>query len=426
MVSTRRRDAFRAHAHGPTTLSLFTGAGGLDLGLEAAGFTVAGCVEIDGDCRRTLARNRDWPIVKDADLTVRKPQSLMAELGLDAGELAMVSAGPPCQPFSKASQWRSGQTQGMAHRYAATLHSLVEMIDVSLPEVVLIENVTGFLRTGAGNGISGLDVLTAGLERVNVKHDVDYAPVVLTFDAAGYGVPQHRRRVFVIAARSGDQFELPPATHGRDVAETGGSRFSTAWDAIGDLADEDGPCLTGAWADLLPSIPEGENYRFHTSRGDGEPLFGWRTRYWSFLLKLAKNRPSWTIQASPGSATGPFHWSNRRLSIRELARLQTFPDEWELAGCATAARRQIGNAVPVAVGELLGTSIRRQLLGHVLDAGPLRTIPLQRGDCPAPEAPASVPDAYLVRRGVHPEHPGTGLGPGARAVNRSSGDRQAR
>ena len=71
--------------------------------------------------------------------------------------------------------------------------------------------------------------------------------------------------------------------------------------------------VRGKWVGLLPSIPEGKNYLWHTSRGGGLPLFGWRTRYWTFLLKLAKNRPSWTIQAQPGPAVGPFHLSYKRL-----------------------------------------------------------------------------------------------------------------
>ena len=83
---------------------------------------------------------------------------------------------------------------------------------------------------------------------------------------------------------------------------------------------------------LLPTIPEGQNYLWHTERGGGEPLFGWRRRYWSFLLKLAKDLPSWTIQAQPGPATGPFHWDNRRLSVREMARMQTFPDNVVIKG----------------------------------------------------------------------------------------------
>ena len=74
---------------------------------------------------------------------------------------------------------------------------------------------------------------------------------------------------------------------------------------------------------LLPSIPEGENYLWYTNRGGGLQLFGWRTRYWSFLLKLAKSLPSWTIQAQPGSAIGPFHWRSRKLTTREMCRLQT-------------------------------------------------------------------------------------------------------
>src|SRR6185369_15502643 len=104
---------------------------------------------------------------------------------------------------------------------------------------------------------------------------------------------------------------------------------------------------------LLPSIPEGENYLHHTPRKGGLPLFGWRTRYWSFLLKLAKNQPSWTIQAQPGSAIGPFHWQNRRLAWQEMAALQTFPREFEIASSTVEIQRQIGNAVPSLMAEIL-------------------------------------------------------------------------
>ena len=93
---------------------------------------------------------------------------------------------------------------------------------------------------------------------------------------------------------------------------------ATAWDAIGEFSlrsKADELKVRGQWADLLPSIPEGENYLWYTARKGGLPLFGWRTRFWSFLLKLAKDRPSWTIQAQPGPAIGPFHWENRMLSV---------------------------------------------------------------------------------------------------------------
>src|SRR5262249_18489369 len=112
----------------------------------------------------------------------------------------------------------------------------------------------------------------------------------------------------------------------------------------------------------LPSIPEGENYLWHTARGGGMPLFGWRTRYWSFLLKLAKDRPAWTIQAQPGPATGPFHWTNRRLSSQELCRLQTFPDGLQFDCGRNDVQRMLGNAVPSLVAEVIAREIRGQLL----------------------------------------------------------------
>ena len=120
----------------------------------------------------------------------------------------------------------------------------------------------------------------------------------------------------------------------------------------------------------LPSIPEGENYLWHTARGGGIELFGWRRRYWNFLLKLAKDRPSWTIQAQPGPSVGPFHWKNRRLSNRELCRLQTIPDGYSVVGGIRAAHKQIGNAVPSALAEVLALAIREQVFDEVAETGP--------------------------------------------------------
>ena len=108
-----------------------------------------------------------------------------------------------------------------------------------------------------------------------------------------------------------------------------------------------------------------------------QPLFGWRTKFWSFLLKLAKDRPSWTIQAEPGPATGPFHWKSRLLSIEELCRLQTFPRGYEIQGDRRSAQRQVGNAVPSAIAELLGLEIRRQFFGERVRRT-LRLLPTRR------------------------------------------------
>ncbi len=235
-------------------------------------------------------------------------------------------------------------------------------------------------------------------------------------NAADFGVPQVRERVFVVGARDGVLFKFPAPTHAAEVSLlTSGALepYRTAWDAIGDLPPEpNAPDLrmTGKWADLLHTIPEGQNYLWHTERGGGEPLFGWRRRYWSFLLKLAKDRPSWTIQAQPGPATGPFHWRSRKLSTTELGRLQTFPDGLVFDCTRNEAQRLIGNAVPSALAEALALEIRRQLLGGRRRGAAPRLVPPRRPETPAPEPVARVPRKYLVLAGQHEAHPGTGKG----------------
>lgn len=405
------------------TLSLFTGAGGLDLGLERAGFEISGCVEIEADCRQTLKANRPrWRLLEPGDIHQHRPGDILAKLGLARGDVTLLAGGPPCQPFSKSGQWSTGATRRMADPRARTLHAYLSVVEAALPYAMVLENVKGITatRTGVTHRYEALDVLRSGLRRINRRHGTSYDPVALVIDAADYGVPQHRERVFLFAARDGSGLARPDATHGPVARAANGraavARYATSWDAIAHLDDaEFDPALlpVGMWAELLPSIPEGSNYLHHTNRGGGEPLFGWRTRYWSFLLKLAKARPSWTLQAQAGPATGPFHWRSRRLDSRELAALQCFPDSWKFDGSPNSVRRQIGNAVPPPVGELIGLAIRRQLFGQRPRAKPM-LIPRLREDLPPPEPVAPVPDRYLMLRGEHRDHPGAGLGPGAR------------
>ena len=118
-------------------------------------------------------------------------------------------------------------------------------------------------------------------------------------------------------------------------------------------------------------------------RRGGTPLFGWRTRYWSFLLKLAKRLPSWTVQAQPGAAIGPFHWNNRRLTFEEMCRLQTFPDGLHLDCGRTEMQRMLGNAVPSLIAEIMAREIRHQLL-DTKKRGQLRLMPPRREVIPRP------------------------------------------
>lgn len=399
-------------------ISLYSGAGGLDLGLEAAGFSSKLCVEMDERCKETLRLNRpEWKIADPGDILQLSPQTILDQAGLSPGEPTLIAGGPPCQPFSHSGSWVNGGGLRLKDPRAKTLSALLDLVAHALPKVALIENVKGLIFR---NKDEALSLIQGTFNAINMKAGTRYRPQLLRINAANYGVPQVRERIFILAHRDGCPFTGPSPTHSpssnRD-AQGGLAPFLTAWDAIGDLDEDPNEELLprGKWAELLPSIPEGSNYLWHTQRGEGEPLFGWRTRYWTFLLKLAKRLPSWTIQAEPGPSTGPFHWRNRRLSVRELCRLQTFPDNFEILGSYKEAHRQIGNAVPPALGELLGLEIRKQLLGSERNNSKLTLIPNRRADCPQPESATPVADKYLPLRGNHQAHPGTGLGPGIQA-----------
>lgn len=257
-----------------------------------------------------------------------------------------------------------------------------------------------------------------GIAQINRETGSNYSVAWKMLNTAHYGVPQARERVFMVGSRNGRPFQFPEPTHQVPGLESSdlfavAEPYRTAWDALGDLPapdpEEPGLKVGGKWGDLLPSIPEGENYLWHTARGGGEPLFGWRTRYWSFLLKLSKRLPSWTVQAQPGAAIGPFHWDNRRLTFAELSRIQTFPDGLKLDVGRTEMQRMLGNAVPSLIAEVLAREIRRQLLDAPV-SGPLGLLRPQMATTPPPARVAPVPKQYHSLIGDHAAHPGTGKG----------------
>ncbi len=287
---------------------------------------------------------------------------------------------------------------------------MLEIAKAIKPQVIMIENVPGFasLKSGAIRSIR------AKLGHINRTEGTNYRLNVWELNALNYGVPQIRNRIICVAFRDGLLLAPPIHTHSAQP-DTCTYPVLNCWDAIGDLdngTEAEEVSQSAKWLDLLPSIPEGSNYLFHTSRGDGEPIFGWRTRYWSFLLKLAKALPSWTLSASPGPTTGPFHWSNRRLSIREQARLQTFPDNWRFAGNYRVATSQIGNAVPCALASAVGAHILESLQISPKEDWQRSLIPSKRV-CPEPHPTEPAPMKY---RGcsIPADHPGPGKGPGAK------------
>jgi DNA (cytosine-5)-methyltransferase 1 len=394
-------------------VSLYTGVGGLDFGFEAAGFETAVAIDNDPVACRIVRLNRSWPVL-EGDIDGISSATILKMAGLQAGEADILIGGPPCQPFSKSSYWVNGDSLRLDDPRADTLTAYLRILRDLQPRTFLLENVYGLAFKGKDEG---LKKIIQGIEQINKETGAHYSVSWKMLNAAHYGVPQARERVFLIGSQNGEKFRFPPQTHCSieqiDLLKNSMEPYRVAWDALGDLPtrpNEASLTVGGKWADLLPTIPEGQNYLWHTNRGGGKPLFGWRTRYWSFLLKLAKDQPSWTIQAQPGSAIGPFHWTNRKLSIQEMCRIQTFPDGLKFDCGRTDAQRLLGNAVPSLVTEVLGREIRRQLFGGIKEFGPLKLLPPIRRPIPASEKPQPLPRKYYDLIGQHPDHPGEGKG----------------
>ena len=391
-------------------ISLYTGVGGLDFGFEAAGFATAVAVELDPVACRTIRLNRpDWHVI-EGDIHAISSEEILEAAGLRVGEADILIGGPPCQPFSKSSYWVNGDAQRLDDPRADTLTAYLRVLHDIKPKTFLLENVYGLAYKRKDEG---LRYLLEGIAWINEHAGTDYRVDWRMLNAAHYGVPQLRERVFLVGSRDGTRFEFPLPTHcAREKLGLFADQepYRTAWDAIGDLpATPNEPSLDvgGKWGALLPSIPEGRNYLWHTNRGGGLRLFGWRTRYWSFLLKLAKDQPSWTIQAQPGSAVGPFHWMNRKLTAHEMCRLQTFPDGLDFDCGRTDVQKMLGNAVPSLLAEVLAREVRRQLLGSGVKQG-LRLLRPVIAPVPAAEAVLPVPEHYGSLVGEHPDHPGEG------------------
>ena len=383
----------------PKVLSAFTGAGGLDLGLECAGYEIIACIDNDPQARATMLANRKVRFLPPHEI-VQVARTLRPEdLGLQRGELDVLAGAPPCQPYSKAAQWAEKAVKGIEDpRGSNGLMGFLMLVHQFLPRVILIENVPGFVR-GKNSVISFLEHY---FELLNLKQGTLYRLHAEVVDAVNWGIPQRRERAILIACRDGECIRMPEPTH-RDAPVR-------AYDALHGIEVADPPRPKGKWKHLLPSIPEGKNYLWHTPGGGGRPLFGYRTRFWSFLLKLAKAEPSWTLPASPGPATGPFHWEGRPLAVEEMLRLQTFPADWKVQGAYKAQVRQIGNATPPLLGEVIGRLVGEQVFRMEYTEQPRLAIN-RRTEIPAPENPKPVPGEYHALEGEHAPHPGAGKGP---------------
>lgn len=363
-------------------VDLFAGAGGLSLGAYAAGLDVRLHVDSDHDSCETIRINRKWwgdAEVLEGDVREITGRAIRRNMGLAARDPLVVIGGAPCQPFSKAAYWVEPGEEAAYRRARAAGRRAVRpapptearpdarrdlvgefwrIVDETNADGFVFENVPSLLHPRNRHLADGFkeSAISKGFQAVLVRAN-----------AAEYGVAQTRERVFILAAR-GSMPDAPEPTHALPGKERKALRAArTAGQALRRYESpryaEPEEVVTGRWAKHLETVPPGWNYKAHTAwGGHPKPTFVTETRFWSFLLKLDPDRPSWTVSANPGPWVGPFHWESRRLRTEELAALQGFPHGYEFAGDRRSRVRQIGNAVPAPLAERMIASVGKAVV----------------------------------------------------------------
>ena len=330
-----------------TSIELFAGAGGLALGVEKAGFNTLGLIEFDKDAADTLKKNRpNWNVIND-DIANISCLDLENYFSIKKGELDLLSGGAPCQAFSYA-----GKRLGLEDARGTLFYHYALFLEKLQPKMFLFENVRGLLTHDHGKTYSTmLDIFTRAGYTIDKQ----------VLNAWNYGVPQKRERLITIGIRN-------------DLVEKTEYRFPKAHSYKPVLRDvlldcPDGPGVPygekkrkifelvpagGYWRDIDPAIAK----EYMKSCWDME---GGRT---GILRRMSLDEPSLTVLTSPSQKqTERCHpLEARPFTVRENARCQTFPDDWEFCGNVSAQYKQVGNAVPVN----LAYDIAREIV-HSLD-----------------------------------------------------------
>ena len=335
------------------SISLFSGAMGLDIGLEKAGINFKLCQDIDPFCYATMLKNKRPGLTGD----IRNiDSSVVLECsGLQPEEPFLLCGGPPCQPFSTA-----GKRLGMNDPRGSLFMDYVRMVDETRPRFFVFENVKGLTSIAVDHGGrpgSVLDIILSEFDRIG------YKTVYGLLDAVHYGVPQFRERLIIIGSRDNEDVFLPTPSHFR-IHQNESMRWRTIRGAIADIQEHPGPHMRFSEERLsfLRMVPEGGNWRDLPTEMQPIAMGG---AYKSgggkvgFYRRLSYSQPSPTLVTSPvQKATMMCHpTKDRPLSVREYARIQQFPDNWEIMGTISNQYKQIGNAVPVGLAEAVGKAI---------------------------------------------------------------------
>jgi DNA (cytosine-5)-methyltransferase 1 len=338
-------------------ISLFSGAGGFDIGIEAAGFTTKLCTDLDFHSCQTLINNKeklkDDParhflseaVIKQKNIKDYTSEEILKDAGLKKGEAALVYGGPPCQSFSVF-----GLRKGMEDPRGTLLWDYLRVIRDIEPEAFIFENVAGLLTIDDGNIFrTFLDELSKNAEGEKKYNVNDYL-----LDTASFGVPQYRSRVIVYGSKK-HTISCPSKTHRINNNDADEKLFpaTTVRDALKGLPDIGSSKLAN-----------------HTGRVHGKAVidrydklaFGERDSK-TRVNRLNPDKPSFTIVVGSDKGGGKGHvhpFEAREVTPRESARLQSFPDYWEFTGTSRHPIRQVGNAVPPVFAAAIGAHLLKE------------------------------------------------------------------
>lgn len=341
----------------PKAMSLFAGAGGLDIGVDGAGFKTICSIELDPHCVSTLRNNARGKTVWQVDIRALDPERAAYALGIRRGELSLLHGGPPCQPFSQI-----GKKQGVADPRGQLVFEMVRFARALRPAAVLIEQVPTFLGTPVAGGMRMVDILSEEFEAIG------YELRAAVLDAVEYGVPQRRKRAIIACVPRGQPFAFPSLKFGQPT---------TVGDAIDDLLDAVRPDQPPLMANHIDVTPLRDSYRISfvaegewLSKSQDAPadVVQRLTRKDSTKYRrLHREQPSLTLRCGE---TMYHPLEDRYLTPRETARIQGFPDRHEFVGPIRRRtgrvrdldqHRQVANAVPPPLAKSVAASVREAL-----------------------------------------------------------------
>ena len=334
-------------------IDLFSGAGGLHMGFEAAGFDVKLCIDNDELVEKTHRRN--FPKIPMIKRDIREVSAEEIRSYLPKGSVDVIIGGPPCQGFSTIGKRSSSDPEKRYQKDPRNelVLTYANLIKELRPKYIVMENVKGILTLQKGAYLKNV---------LRLLHEAGYEAEPKLINMADYGVPEIRHRVIIIGNRVGMPVKFPEPDHS-DNPDDGLAPWNNCWDAIKDLVElGDTPEFNHVALKHTPKIIE--RYKLIPEGGrlpeDSLPPELYRKNFGNTYKRLNRKRPALTMV--PGNDAFPIHPTlNRSLTVREAARIQTFPDDMIFEGNRRQTGHQVGNAVPPMFSKKLAIFIKEQI-----------------------------------------------------------------